>query len=186
MVGKYMELLDVYKLLIEVMIYVGIQSCIKVNLCYIDFEDIEQQGISLLEGVDVILVLGGFGLCGVEGKISIVQYVCENKIFYLGICLGMQVVVIEYVCNVFGWSDVNFIEFDKFSGYLVVGLIIEWQDVIGVIEICIEVFDLGGIMCLGVQECQLQIGILVYDCYVKDVIVECYCYCYEVNNNLLL
>lgn len=113
MVGKYMELLDAYKSLIEAMTHAGIQSRTKVNLRYIDSEDIEQQGTSLLEGVDAILVPGGFGLRGVEGKISTVQYARENKIPYLGICLGMQVAVIEYARNVLGWSDANSTEFDK-------------------------------------------------------------------------
>lgn len=138
MVGKYMELLDAYKSLIEAMTHAGIQSRTKVNLRYIDSEDIEQQGTSLLEGVDAILVPGGFGLRGVEGKISTVQYARENKIPYLGICLGMQVAVIEYARNVLGWSDANSTEFDKSSGHPVVGLITEWQDATGATEIRTE------------------------------------------------
>ncbi|MBE0833779.1 CTP synthetase, partial [Escherichia coli] len=144
MVGKYMELLDAYKSLIEAMTHAGIQSRTKVNLRYIDSEDIEQQGTSLLEGVDAILVPGGFGLRGVEGKISTVQYARENKIPYLGICLGMQVAVIEYARNVLGWSDANSTEFDKSSGHPVVGLITEWQDATGATEIRTEASDLGG------------------------------------------
>ena len=185
MVGKYMELLDAYKSLIEAMTHAGIQSRTKVNLRYIDSEDIEQQGTSLLEGVDAILVPGGFGLRGVEGKISTVQYARENKIPYLGICLGMQVAVIEYARNVLGWSDANSTEFDKSSGHPVVGLITEWQDATGATEIRTEASDLGGTMRLGAQECQLQTGTLVHDCYAKDVIVERHRHRYEVNNNLL-
>ena len=143
MVGKYMELLDAYKSLIEAMTHAGIQSRTKVNLRYIDSEDIEQQGTSLLEGVDAILVPGGFGLRGVEGKISTVQYARENKIPYLGICLGMQVAVIEYARNVLGWSDANSTEFDKSSGHPVVGLITEWQDATGATEIRTEASDLA-------------------------------------------
>lgn len=149
MVGKYMELLDAYKSLIEAMTHAGIQSRTKVNLRYIDSEDIEQQGTSLLEGVDAILVPGGFGLRGVEGKISTVQYARENKIPYLGICLGMQVAVIEYARNVLGWSDANSTEFDKSSGHPVVGLITEWQDATGATEIRTEASDLGGTMRLA-------------------------------------
>ncbi|PUV00247.1 CTP synthetase, partial [Acinetobacter baumannii] len=112
------------------------------------------------------------GLRGVEGKISTVQYARENKIPYLGICLGMQVAVIEYARNVLGWSDANSTEFDKSSGHPVVGLITEWQDATGATEIRTEASDLGGTMRLGAQECQLQTGTLVHDCYAKDVIVE--------------
>ncbi|TWI55502.1 CTP synthase [Pseudomonas duriflava] len=185
MVGKYMELLDAYKSLIEAMTHAGIQSRTKVNLRYIDSEDIEQQGTHLLKGVDAILVPGGFGLRGVEGKIRTVQYARENKIPYLGICLGMQVAVIEFARNVLGWTDANSTEFDKSGAHPVVGLITEWQDSSGATEIRTESSDLGGTMRLGAQECQLQPGTLVHDCYQKDVIVERHRHRYEVNNNLL-
>ena len=128
MVGKYMELLDAYKSLIEAMSHAGIQNRTKVNLRYIDSEDIENKGTALLEGVDAILVPGGFGLRGVEGKITTVQYARENKIPYLGICLGMQVAVIEFARNVLGWKDANSTEFDTTSQHPVVGLITEWED----------------------------------------------------------
>ena len=185
MVGKYMELLDAYKSLIEAMSHAGIQNRTKVNLRYIDSEDIENQGTALLEGVDAILVPGGFGLRGVEGKIKTVQYARENKIPYLGICLGMQVAVIEYARNVVGWSDANSTEFDMASQHPVVGLITEWQDAAGSVEQRSESSDLGGTMRLGAQDCQLQAGSLVHDCYGKDVIVERHRHRYEVNNNLL-
>jgi len=109
MVGKYMELLDAYKSLIEAISHAGIQSRTKVNVRYIDSEDIESQGVSLLAGVDAILVPGGFGLRGVEGKIQAVQYARERGIPYFGICLGMQVAVIEYARNVLGWADTEYI-----------------------------------------------------------------------------
>ena len=115
MVGKYMELLDAYKSLIEAVSHAGIQSRTKVNLRYIDSEDIEQEGTALLEDVDAILVPGGFGSRGVEGKIAAVRYARDNKVPYLGICLGMQVAVIEYARNVLGWADANSTEFDKTS-----------------------------------------------------------------------
>ncbi|PAU89633.1 CTP synthetase [Pseudomonas sp. WN033] len=185
MVGKYMELLDAYKSLIEALSHAGIQSRTKVNVRYIDSEDIETKGTALLEGVDAILVPGGFGLRGVEGKIKTVQYARENKIPYLGICLGMQVAVIEYARNVLGWQDANSTEFDKTSAHPVVGLITEWQTASGEKQQRSEESDLGGTMRLGGQECALVPGSLAYDCYGKDVIVERHRHRYEVNNNLL-
>ena len=185
MVGKYMELLDAYKSLIEAMGHAGIQNRTKVNLRYIDSEEIENEGTAKLEGVDAILVPGGFGLRGVEGKIRTVQYARENKIPYLGICLGMQVAVIEYARNVVGWADANSTEFDQNSAHPVVGLITEWQDAAGSVETRTEASDLGGTMRLGAQDCQLMAGSNVRECYGKDVIVERHRHRYEVNNNLL-
>jgi CTP synthase len=185
MVGKYMELLDAYKSLIEAMSHAGIENRTKVNLRYIDSEDIENKGTGLLEGVDAILVPGGFGLRGVEGKIKTVQYARENKIPYLGICLGMQVAVIEFARNVLGWDDANSTEFDTSSQHPVVGLITEWQDATGEVEKRTNASDLGGTMRLGAQDCQLQAGSQVHTCYGKDVIVERHRHRYEVNNNLL-
>ena len=185
MVGKYMELLDAYKSLIEALSHAGIQARTKVNVRYIDSEDIEQRGLSLLDGVDAVLVPGGFGSRGVEGKIAAVRYARENKIPYLGICLGMQVAVIEYARNVLGWSDANSTEFDKTSGHPVVGLITEWQDASGETELRTEASDLGGTMRLGAQECSLEPGSKAHACYGKDVIVERHRHRYEVNNNLL-
>ncbi|GAB3462495.1 CTP synthase [Azotobacter salinestris] len=185
MVGKYMELLDAYKSLIEAMGHAGIQNRTRVNLRYIDSEDIENQGTALLEGADAILVPGGFGLRGVEGKIAAVKYARENKVPYLGICLGMQVAVIEYARNVLGWADANSTEFDKACGHPVVGLITEWQDATGATETRSESSDLGGTMRLGAQDCQLEEVSQVRQCYGKDVIVERHRHRYEVNNNLL-
>ncbi len=185
MVGKYMELLDAYKSLIEAMGHAGIQNRTKVNLRYIDSEEIENEGTAKLEGVDAILVPGGFGLRGVEGKIRTVQYARENKIPYLGICLGMQVAVIEYARNVVGWADASSTEFDQNSAHPVVGLITEWQDAAGSVETRTEASDLGGTMRLGAQDCQLMAGSNVRECYGKDVIVERHRHRYEVNNNLL-
>ncbi|OHC11898.1 MAG: CTP synthase [Pseudomonadales bacterium GWC1_66_9] len=185
MVGKYMELLDAYKSLIEAMGHAGIQTRTRVNLRYIDSEDIENQGTALLEGADAILVPGGFGLRGVEGKVAAVRYARENRIPYLGICLGMQVAVIEYARNVLGWADANSTEFDKSSGHPVVGLITEWQDATGATETRTESSDLGGTMRLGAQDCQLEGGSQVRQCYGRGVIVERHRHRYEVNNNLL-
>ena len=185
MVGKYMELLDAYKSLIEAMSHAGIETQTKVSMRYIDSEDLENQGVGLLEGVDAVLVPGGFGLRGVEGKILAVQYARENKIPYLGICLGMQVAVIEFARNVLGWSDANSTEFDKNSPHPVVGLISEWQDADGSVEQRTEDADVGGTMRLGAQACHLTPGSLVHDSYGKDSIVERHRHRYEVNNQLL-
>lgn len=185
MVGKYMELLDAYKSLIEAMSHAGIETNTKVNLRYIDSEDLENQGVEVLKGVDAVLVPGGFGLRGVEGKILAVQYARENKIPYLGICLGMQVAVIEFARNVLGWTDANSTEFDKDSTHPVVGLISEWQDADGSVEQRGADADIGGTMRLGAQECQLMPGTLVHASYGKDSIVERHRHRYEVNNQLL-
>jgi len=185
MVGKYMELLDAYKSLIEAMGHAGIETRTKVNLRYIDSEDLENQGTELLDDVDAVLVPGGFGLRGVEGKILAAQYARENKIPYLGVCLGMQVAVIEFARNVLGWKDANSTEFDKNSPYPVVGLISEWQDADGSIEQRSEDADIGGTMRLGAQECHLTPGSLVHSSYGKDSIVERHRHRYEVNNQLL-
>ncbi|WP_185266321.1 CTP synthase [Halopseudomonas xiamenensis] len=185
MVGKYMELLDAYKSLIEALSHAGIQSRTKVNVRYIDSETIEENGTGQLEDVDAILVPGGFGLRGVEGKISAVRYARENNIPYLGICLGMQVAVIEFARNVLGWNDANSTEFDKTSEHPVVGLITEWQTASGEKQTRDESSDLGGTMRLGGQECALVEGSKARECYRQDVIVERHRHRYEVNNNLL-
>ena len=185
MVGKYMELLDAYKSLIEAISHAGIKSHTKVNTRYIDSEDIETQGVALLDGVDAILVPGGFGERGTEGKIKTVQYAREKKIPYLGICLGMQVAVIEFARNVVGWSDANSSEFDASSEHCVVGLITEWKDESGQIEQRSESSDLGGTMRLGAQQCRLQIGSLAHQSYKQEVITERHRHRYEVNNTFI-
>jgi CTP synthase len=185
MVGKYMELLEAYKSLIEALSHAGIQSQTKVTMRYIDSEEIEFKGLGLLEGVDAILVPGGFGLRGVEGKIAAVRHARENKIPYLGICLGMQVAVIEYARSVLGWADANSTEFDKTTTHPVVGLITEWANASGDLQLRTEESDLGGTMRLGGQECVLTPGSNAHDGYGKDVIVERHRHRYEVNNNLL-
>ena len=185
-VGKYMELLDAYKSLIEALSHAGIQTHTKVNLRCIDSEDIENQGISLLEGVDAVLVPGGFGLRGVEGKLAAVRYARENRIPYLGICLGMQVAVMEFARNVVGWKDASSTEFDKNTGHPVVGLITEWQDAQGHTETRSESSDLGGTMRLGAQTCLLEPGSHAFAAYGSEQILERHRHRYEVNNNLLL
>jgi len=185
MVGKYMELLDAYKSLIEAMNHAGIHAETKVNFRYIDSEDIETQGTQVLEGVDAILVPGGFGLRGVEGKIKTVQYAREQGIPYLGICLGMQVVVIEYARNVLGWEGANSTEFDKETDYPVVGLISEWQAASGAVQRRTENDELGASMRLGAQICRLEEGSLLQQSYGKTEIQERHRHRYEVNNTLL-
>ena len=185
MVGKYMELLDAYKSLIEAMTHAGIKNRAKVNLRYIDSEDIERKGTAVLDDVDAILVPGGFGERGVEGKITTVQYARENKIPFLGICLGLQVSVIEFARNVAGMSDANSTEFNPDSEHPVVGLITEWTTAEGGVETRDEDADLGGTMRLGGQECRLEPGSNAHQCYGQDVIVERHRHRYEVNNNLL-
>jgi CTP synthase len=185
MVGKYMELLDAYKSLIEALKHAGIRNRVKVNMQYIDSETIIDEGTGALENVDAILVPGGFGNRGVEGKIQTVKFARENKVPYLGICLGMQVAVIEFARHVAGMTDAHSTEFKKDCEFPVVGLITEWKDATGTTEQRDSASDLGGTMRLGGQKCRLEPGSTAHKCYDKDVIVERHRHRYEVNNNLL-
>jgi CTP synthase len=183
MVGKYMELLDAYKSLIEALTHAGIHAHTKVNINYIDAERVENEGVGILKDADAILVPGGFGERGVEGKLMAVQYARENKVPYLGICLGMQSVVIEFARNVLGLKGANSTEFDRNSPHPVIGLITEWITSEGEVEKRDESSDLGGTMRLGAQECRLVSGSKARDIYGADVIVERHRHRYEVNNN---
>ncbi|MEH6649641.1 MAG: CTP synthase [Motiliproteus sp.] len=185
MVGKYMELLDAYKSLIEAMTHAGIKNRAKVNLIYIDSEEIERKGTGVLEKVDAILVPGGFGERGVEGKIETVRYARENKIPYLGICLGMQVSVIEFARNVAGLAGADSTEFNQQAEHPVVGLITEWTTAEGDVEIRDEDADLGGTMRLGAQECRLEPGSTAIECYGEEVILERHRHRFEMNNNYI-
>ncbi|GAA3976579.1 CTP synthase [Allohahella marinimesophila] len=185
MVGKYMELLDAYKSLNEALMHAGIQTRTRVNINYIDSESIQQQGTDALEGADAILVPGGFGERGIEGKLQAVRFARENKVPYLGICLGMQVAVIEYARNVVGMPTANSTEFNHDTEYPVVGLIAEWVDASGKTEIRDVDSDLGGTMRLGSQDCSLVEGTHVRSCYGSATIRERHRHRYEVNNNLL-
>ncbi|WP_067223498.1 CTP synthase [Marinomonas gallaica] len=182
MVGKYMELLDAYKSLIEAMDHAGIHARTKVKLHYIDSEKIEEEGTSVLEGMDAILVPGGFGERGVEGKIRTAQYARENKIPYLGICLGMQVAVIEFARNVANLKGAHSTEFNLKTENPVVGLITEWVNSEGSKEIRSEQSDLGGTMRLGAQNCNLVEGTKAHTAYGEPVISERHRHRYEVNN----
>ncbi|WP_417504683.1 CTP synthase [Marinomonas gallaica] len=182
MVGKYMELLDAYKSLIEAMDHAGIHARTKVKLHYIDSEKIEEEGTSVLEDMDAILVPGGFGERGVEGKIRTAQYARENKIPYLGICLGMQVAVIEFARNVANLKGAHSTEFNLKTENPVVGLITEWVNSEGSKEIRSEQSDLGGTMRLGAQNCNLVEGTKAQAAYGEPVISERHRHRYEVNN----
>jgi CTP synthase len=183
MVGKYMELLDAYKSLIEALIHAGIHTSTKVNINYIDAERVEKEGIDILKDADAILVPGGFGERGVEGKLMAVQYARENKVPYLGICLGMQSVVIEFARNVLGLKEANSTEFNRQTPHPVIGLITEWTTSEGAVEKRDESSDLGGTMRLGAQECRLVADAKSREIYGADVIVERHRHRYEVNNN---
>ena len=185
MVGKYMVLLDAYKSLIEAIKHAGLRCRTKVNINYIDSETIMDKGIGALEGVDGILVPGGFGRRGIEGKIQTVKFARENKVPYLGICLGMQVAVIEFARHVAGLEDAHSTEFKIDSKNPVVGLITEWKTASGELEQRTTESDMGGTMRLGGQECRLVQGSNARSCYGKEVIVERHRHRYEVNNNLL-
>ncbi len=182
MVGKYMELLDAYKSLNEALEHAGIQQLTEVEIQYIDSEDL-MDDMSMLDGCDGILVPGGFGERGVEGKIKAVRHARENNIPYLGICLGMQVAVIEFARNVVGLEAANSTEFNRNTPHPVVGLITEWLDDSGRRETRSEQSDLGGTMRLGAQEASLVAGSRARAIYGKDTILERHRHRYEVNGN---
>ena len=185
MVGKYIELPDAYKSINEALKHGGLKNRLTVNIKYIDSEDVESRGIELLQGVDAILVPGGFGSRGIEGKIIAAQYARENNIPYLGICLGMQVAIIEYARQVAGMAEANSTEFNPETPYPVIALITEWVDEDGKVEKRSEKSDLGGTMRLGGQLCHLVPGTLVRKLYGRDDIVERHRHRYEVNNTLI-
>ena len=183
MVGKYVNLTESYKSLSEALIHAGIDTRTRVNIRYIDSEDIEQQGTDCLKDMHAILVPGGFGERGIEGKITAVRYARENKIPYLGICLGMQVGVIEYARHVAGLEAAHSTEFVPDAVHPVIALITEWKDKDGTVEKRNEDSDLGGTMRLGGQPCLLAEGSLIRSCYGKEQIVERHRHRYEFNNN---
>ncbi len=185
MVGKYVHLTEAYKSLSEALAHGGIHSRNRVHIIYVDSERIEREGPRCLSGMDAILVPGGFGERGVEGKIATVHYARENKVPYLGICLGMQVAVIEYARNVAGLERAHSSEFDADTPHPVIALITEWQNRDGRIEVRNEHSDLGGTMRLGGQECRLGSGSLAHRLYGKDVILERHRHRYEFNNRYL-
>ena len=186
MVGKYIDLKDAYKSLNEALVHGGIQHKLKIKINYVDSEIIEPKNVGkVLQGVDAILVPGGFGNRGIEGMITTAEFARERKIPYLGICLGMQVAVIEYARNVLKLSGAHSSEFDNKTSHPVIGLISEWMDSKGEIEKRDENSDLGGTMRLGSQECLLSGNSLTSSLYGKNVIQERHRHRYEVNNNYL-
>ncbi len=184
-VGKYVDHSDAYKSLSEALIHAGIHTRNQVKIKYIDAELIENEGVEPLKGVDAILVPGGFGERGVEGKIATVRYARENKVPYLGICLGMQSAVIEFARNVAGLEGAHSTEFLPTSPHPVIGLITEWQDSDGQTETRDENSDLGGTMRLGAQKCRIQSDSLVFAQYKKDVITERHRHRFEFNNHYI-
>ena len=182
MVGKYIGLADSYKSLSEALIHAGIKTRTKINTVYVDSEEIERNVSECLQNVDAILVPGGFGNRGIEGKISAVKYARENGLPYLGICLGMQVAVIEIARNLAGLKNSDSTEFNKNTDHPVIALITEWQDAKGTQEKRSKSSDLGGTMRLGGQDCKLIEGSLVRDLYKSDSIIERHRHRYEFNN----
>jgi CTP synthase len=185
MVGKYMELTDSYKSLSEALIHAGIQTRTKVNIHYIDAEEIEQQGTAQLERYAGIVVPGGFGHRGIEGKIKTAQFARENNIPYLGICLGMQVAVIEYARHCAQMPEAHSTEFDSHTPFPVIALVSEWRDEQGNLFTQSEQTDKGGTMRLGSQVCLLEEGSRAREIYGKAQIQERHRHRYEVNPTLL-
>ena len=182
MVGKYVDLTDSYKSLNEALLHAGMHTRSKVNIQYVDSEAIEAEGTGCLADVDAILVPGGFGARGVEGKIRAIEYARENKVPYLGICLGMQLAVIEYARHKAGLTEANSTEFDADTPQPVVALITEWLDREGKVERRDASSDLGGTMRLGAQPADIMPGTAVQRIYQSDVVNERHRHRYEVNN----
>ncbi len=182
MVGKYVDLTDAYKSLNEALLHAGIHTRTQVNIHYIDSEQIERDGLACLVGMDAILVPGGFGERGIEGKIAAVRHARERRIPYLGICLGMQVAVIEFARHVAGLAGAHSTEFRKDTPHPVIALITEWIDEDGTVQQRRENGDLGGSMRLGAQPCRLAPNSLARALYGKDVITERHRHRYEFNN----
>ncbi len=185
MVGKYMDLTESYKSLSEALIHAGIFTQTKVNIHYFDSEEIEKNGASCLSKMSAILVPGGFGLRGIEGKIEAVRYARENNVPFLGICLGLQVAVIEYARNKANMNDANSTEFNAKTPYPVIGLITEWQDENGEVQIRNSKSNMGGTMRLGGQDCELVKGSKAHKIYGLKTITERHRHRYEVNNHLI-
>ena len=183
MVGKYVDLADAYKSINEALEHAGRHTGTKVKIRYVESETLEHQGTRVLQGADAILVPGGFGERGIEGKVVAARYARENKIPYLGICLGMQVATIEYARNVCGLSGAHSTEFDPKTEHPIIALVTEWTDASGSVQQRTARSDLGGTMRLGVQDCQLESGTRSRAIYNAEVIAERHRHRYEFNNN---
>ncbi len=185
MVGKYVDLTESYKSLSEALVHAGIHTHSHVGIEYIDSEVIETEGVDCLKHLDAILVPGGFGKRGTEGKIAAIRYARENGVPYLGICLGMQLAVIEFARDVAGLENANSTEFDPATPHPVVALITEWQDREGQIERRDQASDLGGTMRKGAQRCPVKPETRAHDIYGNEV-YERHRHRYEVNNAYVL
>jgi CTP synthase len=185
LVGKYVDLTESYKSLSEALTHAGIHTGVGIKIHYVDSESIEKGGTGALDGMDAILVPGGFGKRGVEGKIQAIRYAREKHVPYLGICLGMQLAVIEYSRNVVGLAGAHSTEFDPTTPHPVIALITEWRDRDGSVEQRDENSNLGGTMRLGGQECVLRAGSEVRRVYGAERIMERHRHRYEVNNHYL-
>ncbi|QDL53906.1 CTP synthase [Rhodoferax aquaticus] len=184
MVGKYVDLSDSYKSLNEALRHAGMKNHVKVRIGYVDSETINANNVDQLANYDAVLVPGGFGKRGVEGKITAAQYARENKIPYLGICLGMQVATIEFARHVAGMSDANSTEFEAECRFPVIALITEWKDADGTIKTRDKNSDLGGTMRLGAQSSDVTSGTLAHSIY-GDIVTERHRHRYEANVNYL-
>ncbi|MGH8717843.1 MAG: CTP synthase [Burkholderiales bacterium] len=185
LVGKYVDLTESYKSLSEALTHAGIHTRSKIAIHYIDSETLERQGVAGLQNMDAILVPGGFGKRGVEGKISAIRYARENGVPYLGICLGMQLAVIELARNLANLEGAHSTEFDPETRHPVIAMIHEWKNRDGKLEVRDSGSNLGGTMRLGGQLCVLQEGTLAKRVYARDTIVERHRHRYEVNNRYL-
>lgn len=185
MVGKYVELSDAYKSVNEALIHAGIHTGTKVEISYIDAEMVDKFEGTILENADAILIPGGFGDRGVQGKIEAIQYARENNVPFLGICLGMQSAVIEFARNVMGLKNADSTEFDKTTPYPVIGLITEWTTNEGEVNLRDDQSDLGGTMRLGSQVCNIEPNTLASEIYKDSKITERHRHRYEVNNSFV-
>jgi len=185
MVGKYVQIRDSYLSLHEALMHGGLKTRSRVNIHYIESTDVEQHGTHSLQGMDAILVPGGFGERGIEGKIQAVRYAREHGIPYLGICLGMQVAIVEYGRHVLGFTDANSTEFNRATSHPVIALISEWQDQARGFQARTEASNKGATMRLGAQEVLLGAGTKARDIFAKDVIMERHRHRYEFNNTYL-
>ncbi len=185
LVGKYVDLRDAYKSLTEALMHAGLQTRTQIDIRYVESGQIETDGTACLNDVDAILVPGGFGDRGVEGKIKTVRFARENRVPYLGICLGLQAAVVDFARNVAGLEGAHSTEFDRSTPHPVIALITEWRDQDGSSQERDTDSDLGGSMRLGAQECRLEAGSLARKIYGSDVIHERHRHRYEFNNRYI-
>jgi CTP synthase len=185
MVGKYVQVKDSYISLNEALMHGGVKTRTRINIHYIESTDLEKHGVHALKGMDAILVPGGFGERGIEGKIQAIRFARENKIPYLGICLGMQLAVIEYGRHVLGLEGANSTEFNRATQNPVIAMITEWEDAARGAQMRDEASGKGGTMRLGAQEVVLAAGSVARDLYGKEVIAERHRHRYEFNNHFM-